>query len=259
MITPDSNLINIDQKTFHKYFGFSIYKPNSRLHWLPTDTEYLFDKNMKNKSTRRSLESAGWTKDSIRYQFNNYGFRSDDDFDIENPLPGNIFLGDSFTDGVGLNIEDTWGYKLNQRFGGIFYNLGQGGTGIDAQYRLFKAWAPLVKPKKAFTIGSLEPRREFITPTTRYQVAFWDDENKNFFQKCLSHDSETIISYHRTLDAIKKIAQDHRIELYSLSAEIQSEAAIIGKQTHYARDLIHYGPAYHDYLVNNFDKWIQLV
>ena len=260
MITPDSMLIDVDEKTFHKNFGYSVHQPDTILFWSQSDSEELFDENVSKKSTRKQLISGGWTKDSIMYRYNNYGFRSDDNYNIKSPLPGNMFLGDSFTDGIGLNIEDTWGYKLNKKLGGVFYNLGQGGSGLETQYRLFKAWAPIIKPKKVFTLGALEPRREFITnPRRKYPIGAWDLENQQFFQKFLSNDLEVLISYHRTLDAIKRVAQELNIEFYALSAQVQFEAMNIEKLNYRARDLMHFGPAYHDYLVNNFDRWIRLV
>ena len=261
MITPDTAEIYKTQNDFLKLFGFSHNEPNSIKKWLPCDTEDLFDEHMSKKKTRNLLTAGNWTKDSIEYRFNNYGFRSDDDFDIDDPKPGNMFLGCSFTDGVGLNIEDVWSYKLNQKFGGAFYNLGQGGTGLDTQYRLFKAWAPVLKPKRAFTLGSFEPRREFISENALLRITDYNDEKHGavFFRNYLIHEPEIIISYRRSWDAIKFIAIENNIELYVPTKDIESQACIEAKMNYLGRDLIHPGPAYHDYLVKNFDKWIRLV
>lgn len=259
MIVPETIENAKSPEDFWKLYGLSYWPPNTVNKWMPSDTEEAFDKNMSNKKTRKLLIEGKWNKDSITYRFNNYGFRTDDDFDIENPSLGNMFLGCSFTDGIGLNIEDVWSYKLNQKLGGTFYNLGQGGTGLDTQYRLFKAWAPVLKPKRAFTLGAYEPRREFIKGDIALRINSWFEDSMLFFEKYLSCDNELIIHYKRTLDAIKLIAIENDIELYVLTEEINNKAKELAKADIWARDLIHYGPMYHDYIVDNFKSWQRLV
>ena len=68
----------------------SYYVPNESKSWTDWDSEDRFNKNLpKNKS----LEY--YKKNPIEYSYNNYGFRTPDDFnDIDE---GNVFLGCSFT------------------------------------------------------------------------------------------------------------------------------------------------------------------
>jgi hypothetical protein len=77
------------------------------LQWLPSDTEELF---IKNKEKRlEELKTGGWLNTEIEYSFNNYGFRSEE-FDT---TPSILYLGCSFTVGIGLRIEHTWPYLVS--------------------------------------------------------------------------------------------------------------------------------------------------
>lgn len=248
---------NSDEEFWNTY-RIAKNKPNLSIKWRLPDTEELFDHHMSKKDTKRQLKLAGWTKDNISYRFNNYGFRTDDDFDVKNPKSGNFFLGCSITEGTGLNVEDTWGFKINQKLGGVFYNFGQSGTGLDTQYRLFKTWAPIIKPKRAFTLGSFEPRREFFTKDRILKVNLWDEECQSFI-KYIESDNEIIISYKRTFDAIKMVAFENNIELYSPTSDIISAAFNANMNCSRARDIQHPGPIFHDSLVENFDKWVRII
>tara|TARA_B100000029_G_scaffold3266_1_gene3979 strand:- start:3350 stop:5338 length:1989 start_codon:yes stop_codon:yes gene_type:complete len=73
--------------------------------------------------------------DTIEYRFNNYGFRSDNDYyDVfysDNDEDYIIGLGCSHTEGVGVSLEDTWLEKLGKKLGVKTVNLGLSGAGVD--------------------------------------------------------------------------------------------------------------------------------
>ena len=107
-------------------FKSSIYLHNKILKWEGMDDKELFEKNCKKYSDNKSLKY--YKENPIEYSFNNYGFRTPDDFNDINE--GNVFLGCSDTMGVGHLLENTWPYKVNKEVGGKFWNLSQGGSGI---------------------------------------------------------------------------------------------------------------------------------
>ena len=52
--------------------------------------------------------------------------------------PGNLFLGCSHTYGVGHYIESTWGYKLNKKLPGRFYNFGYPGGSVGQGFTILR-------------------------------------------------------------------------------------------------------------------------
>lgn len=66
----------------------------------------------------------------IVYDYNSHGFRCDP---FENNDAEIVFLGDSFTEGTGLPLQDVWCKQVHESLypGTSYINLGVGGTGLD--------------------------------------------------------------------------------------------------------------------------------
>jgi hypothetical protein len=109
-------------------YQFSHYDKNRTIPFCPMDTKKLWRDNSRKYPNDKTTQY--YTENPIEYKFNNYGFRTPDDF---NDDEGNIFLGCSHTIGIGHHLENTWSYKLNQSLGGKFWNLSQGGNGKHAK------------------------------------------------------------------------------------------------------------------------------
>jgi hypothetical protein len=257
----------LSNEAFLSKYGFSYFKPHTILSWHGYDTEQRYRKHMSKLTTRKKLEEEHFTDTNIEYRFNNYGFRTDVDFDIMNPERGSIFIGCSVTEAVALNIEDCWAYKVAKKRGEAHYNLGQGGTGLETQYRLLRAWAPFLKPTAVFTLGSYEPRREMFAHLIRnHQMAeipelFYsaaDNSNSLIYKKYLSCPMEAEISSLRTFDAIKQICVSVGAELYVPDQDFHTEL-VFATNGNLARDLSHPGRLYHAGLAENLDKWIRIV
>ena len=86
-------------------------KPNTIDLWHPADTETLFKQNLEKYPD--SVHLQNYLKNPITYSYNNYGFRTRDDFNLNEE--GNVFLGCSHTFGIGHHLEDTWVYKLSEK------------------------------------------------------------------------------------------------------------------------------------------------
>lgn len=237
------------------------------MYWHGHDDYKRYQKNYHKLETRKKLEEEHFTETNVIYRFNNYGFRTDVDFDVNNPATGSLFIGCSFTEGVGLNIEECWAYKIAQKRGEAHYNLGQGGTGLETQYRLLRAWGPVLKPVAVFTLGSFEPRRELHKHVWMdgemaniAEIFFPSSENANslIYKKYLSSASETEISSLRTFDAIKYLCKELNAELYTPDPDFHLEITFATKDS-LARDLAHPGRLYHAHLAENLDKWVRIV
>jgi hypothetical protein len=111
----------------------------------------------------------------VKYQFNSNGFRCDE-FNTPSDLPI-VFLGCSYTEGVGLPIEKTWGYLLTEKIRIHtnkqipFWSLAQGGKGIDNQVRLLSSFVQDHPTKFIFVLLPPPGRREFCFESNTFQ--YW--------------------------------------------------------------------------------------
>jgi len=109
---------------------------------------------------------------------NAQGFRSETNFDPETPKERIVLVGDSFTFGVGVPYEDTFGTRLQSRLGGVLvWNMGIPGFGLDQIWQTARHYALPAQPH-LLIVGiyaddfsrSLEPHRweeGFNKPTFR--------------------------------------------------------------------------------------------
>jgi len=252
---------------FFKNYSYSYSEPNTILNYKGLDSVELYNENLiKNKDL---LEKNNWINNKIIYSLNNYGFRTPHNFDIKNPQNGNMFLGCSITEGIGLHLKDVWSYKINEQLGGCFYNLAQGGTGIETIYRLMRSWVPILKPKNIFILAIYKNRKEFVNRKNFEYDLFgpWiirkekkstiDKIKKVFYESFLVSEDENEIFWERNLDAIKYISLKYNTNLYLPNEEIVESAFTESrKQESFARDCIHTGVVFHDIMadLSNWEK-----
>ena len=246
-------------------------RPNSIIDWVPSDSKELFLNNLQNPEKRKRLEKLGWTENSIKYQGNDFGFRMDD---FTNIIDDEciVYLGCSITFGVGLNLEDTWGWKhwrkhyQDKNF--RYVNLSWPGSGADTFYRMLKSWSDILKIKKVYTLGSYFGRREIISHTSKSTESRGSDrtdylifgnwvinqpskryDNESKLLYCYLSDNEELkVSYARSWDAICGICMRKDIPLFILDKKHESE--IKSNFDCSARDLIHNGPNWHTKLAD---------
>ena len=126
--------------------GWEKYKPNTTYDWITQNEEENFISNLKRYPNNESL--LHYLENPIKYSLNNEGFRTPDDFNSTDE--GNVFLGCSYTFGVGHHLENVWSYKVNDHIGGKFWNLSIGGTGVMSHYRLLVGYYKELKIKNIF-------------------------------------------------------------------------------------------------------------
>lgn len=103
--------------------------------WEGTDTRANYELAKQGKF--KTL----YNENSFTYTVNSHFFRSGEFLDIDITKPIFAVGGDSLTFGIGLPLEDTWGYQvylmLKAEFPTTqFVNLGMGGTSIDYSARI---------------------------------------------------------------------------------------------------------------------------
>jgi hypothetical protein len=101
-------------------------KQNVTSYWAMPDTRENFLKNPK----------PGYTETSIVYQYNSHGFRTQE-FDVDTIVPSILCLGCSFTEGIGVRVDQAWPSLIQLHFPDYrVYNLGFGGAPGDAMPRI---------------------------------------------------------------------------------------------------------------------------
>jgi len=108
--------------------------------WSGPDSEKNFNKN----------KPAGWTKDSITYEYNQHGYRSIDFVENDNFTVASY--GCSYVVGVGIKQEDTWAQKLCNKIEHHDdipvnnFNFGIGASSMDMICRTMYKSLPIIKP-----------------------------------------------------------------------------------------------------------------
>jgi hypothetical protein len=216
---------------------YSEYK-NKELFWLGSDLSDVYFNNVK--TNRSQLNEYDWLGKVFTYKFNSHGFRSDE-FSHEDSV---MFLGCSFTVGIGLPLEDTWAYQVAEKLNLKRFNLAIGGSGPDTAFRLANHYIPQIKPKLVVFLNPPEGRFTLINDNYNFfEFSINILENSIFacppiFRKYYEHwisleENITLNSIKHKL-AIQALCQEHDIKfVYIDSSEL--------KFLDLARDLNHAG------------------
>lgn len=207
-------------------YKFSRYDKNRNVEFCPMDTRQLWDKNSKEYSDDKAIKY--YQENPIEYSFNNYGFRTPDDFNHDDD--GNIFLGCSHTFGIGHHLENTWSYKLNKFMGGKFWNLSQGGTGVDTAFRLLYGFKDYLNGKNIFHYAPTfhSYRYEFIIESEPRLMNILYDNGRHakrflgnrFVEESLADDRVAKLNYDKSIYAIESLSEEMGCNYYVLTESI---------------------------------------
>jgi len=255
-------LINLKSCQKSKYETLA----NETSKWCPADGKDKFEKNCKMFPDNKSLKY--YKKHPITYKFNNYGFRTDDDFNSTDE--GNIFLGCSYTIGIGHHLKNTWSYKLNEHIGGKFWNLSLSGAGVDTAFRLLYGFKKILKIKNIFHYAPLNhgfryeyliksdtdgnhsyPQMFNVVHNTESAIEFF---GKKFVKEALLTDNFAKLNYDKSILAIESLSKKLGSNYYYLSDDILQRYRTIENDDSelQARDLEHYPVNMQNYIYKNF-------
>lgn len=211
---------------------------NQTLSWLPSDSKELFFENIA--KNRQGLIENGWfPPKSIEYKFNSYGFRCKE---FSEGAQSILFLGCSYTVGIGLNLEDTFSHIVSNKINLDLINLGIGGSSADTAFRLGSYWIPKIKPKVVVHLPSGMDRIELVTPNRFFDLLpnYCPKDFKFFYEWVWL--SDTTNSYMNALKnklALEYICKENNIKFVYFN--IQNTL----KTMDLARDLMHPGVKSH--------------
>lgn len=240
-VLKDFNMHNINYKSpYYQYAG-------KTLKWLVSDTQKLYVENLRTR--KYLLVKNGWLPfKNIDYSFNSHGFRCDE-FSNEDSI---IFLGCSFTAGVGLSLEDTFAYLIAKKLNLKLINLGIGSSGVNTSYRLGSYWIPRLKPKIVVYMEPDYARLDLVvgdTPTFLLPNLVPNELKKFYEDYWLADDTNFYLNGEKSKLALKHICLTNNIKFFS------------GPIFHYlmykdhARDLSHAGIISHkhcaEYILNS--------
>lgn len=213
--------MKLKQKELH---GFSRFKSTTLL-WTVSDNERRFKENLKNFPNDENL--IYYRNNPIQYKLNNYGFRTDIDFN--KGTEGNVFLGCSHTFGSGHHIENVWSYKVNEKIGGNFLNLGAPGTGIGTSSRLLEYFKDILKVKNIFLFPFHPYRYEYFDPIEQRWLTIsptfdWLTKPRSTriyltedLQKVLLEDNNMEMYYNLHFNKIKNLANYMGAQLFTVT------------------------------------------
>jgi len=211
------------------YFKSPLYNfANQEIEWLPMDTKELFQKNLKTK--KDLLEKYNWIDRKFTYQFNSKGFRCDEFEENQNCV---IFLGCSFTMGIGLPIEKVWTSLVAKKLKLKCYNLGVGGGSCDTAFRLGYYYIPKLKPKLVVFLRPDLDRLELYDRTQKFiQYGPWNIDS--FYKTWMSMDVNSQINRIKNTMALSNICNSNNTNFLHFNTEDLTKLDL-------ARDLMHPG------------------
>ena len=247
--------MNLFEKEFSEYdFGF---RTNTDEDWYPSDTEELFNSNLKKYPD--SIHLKNYKNNPIKYSLNNFGFRTPDDFTLDDI--GNVFLGCSHTFGVGHHLENTWAYNLSKKIGGKFYNISEPGSGVMTQYRLLKYFSNTIKFNNVYHFLPNECWGRFEYPFSSSYFENLDlrpDSNhaklyKNWIDSVIFNDTWRNTNIMVYIDAIKHICTKNNSNYFLITDSYVKEINPYHETMIPARDIQHYYVEEHIELVDKFN------
>lgn len=209
--------------------------------WCTTDSKFSFQQNYRHPTTQHQLRQLGYNSESITYEYNVCGFRTKHFHDNGNSI---VFLGCSFTAGIGLRYEDVYATLVSEELGLDCINLGIAGGAMDTAFRLAYYWLPKIKPSvvvhQLTTYNRVElfynSEAHFFLPNAIHT------RDKKILQKWyhayLRNDINGRLNYEKNRLGIEKICNNLNIKYVTTNA-------IDWIEVDRARDLLHYGRLTH--------------
>jgi len=208
---------------------------NQTHYWCHGDSEERYQENLKNNYNL--LEKHDWVNKTIEYKYNNLTFRGDD-FDDQ---PCAVFLGCSYTFGVGIPIENTFAYIVAKQLNLKCINLGISGSTNDSAYRFGSYYIPKLNTKlvvfnvvqsSRLEIISNDETFHFLAPSSIYP-------QETFYKEWISGESNMYFNMKKNIEALNLICNNNNIKFVHLdSTEMLTS---LDSPADLARDLNHPG------------------
>lgn len=132
------------------------------MYLIKPDSPIIVDQPQSNKSTLiYSTDRIANPRWPIQYKFNSLGYRTKEISDLDENFI--LSYGCSYTEGVGLNVEQIWIDQVAKTLSIDYYNAAKQATGIDFVYLNNLMWinSDLPKPKTVIIQWPQKHRKSF--------------------------------------------------------------------------------------------------
>ena len=143
------------------------HERDTTLHFLHTDTEKLFQHNLK-----RLPSDWYWRDKTITYKLNRLGRRMNKEVEEVNFDNYFAFFGCSYTVGIGLPLEETFAYRISQIENVDYINSAIGGGSIEF------VLADLIR---LFSNAPKYPKVVFISWPDCIRTMYWKHNGVDFY------------------------------------------------------------------------------
>jgi hypothetical protein len=209
-------------------------------YWLSMDSEELYKKHLTERY--EDLKKNGWINSQITYKFNSHGFRSEE-FTSD---PSVMFLGCSFTCGIGMPYEKIWPTLVANRLNMRSANLGVGGTSPDTAFRMCHGYIDKIKPKLVIFLVSPGIRVEYYSRVSNHPLDLSPANQHHFYKLWIENELNYTIQKERNITAIKGLCLERNIKFVVYNSEDINRNMIVD----HARDLAHFGVKSHANIAN---------
>jgi len=235
--------------------------------WLPPDTKELYNENLSKPDTRSMLEKYGWIDTPVEYSFNKYGFRCQE-FDYN---PSIMFLGCSYTLGIGLPNQHTFAQIVADKLSLNNYNLTRCGVTPDGAFKTGYFWIKKLRPKivvygvhelSGFEVYNKNRRIQVVlnkviqTNNNISDIIVSKFYNKFWKTSSLNYELNAI----KNIMALRHICDSMGILFIHFDLHAYNEDKRCIDVIDYGRDLAHYGVKTHkgiaEYLLTRINKLI---
>ncbi len=201
---------------------------NKTLLWKGYDSEERFHRNVLDDRVKWALSK------NIDYQFNSYGFRSEEFRDADNL----VSLGCSFTMGIGIPYESSWSSIVSKKLNLANFNLAVDGSSADCCFRLALNWIPQLKPKIVLYQSPEISRLELFDDEQIHNILPSSENHSTFYKEWILNENNLKYNHLKNLYAIQHLSESVGARFVHISLDNI-------KRFDCARDIGHYGPKTH--------------
>jgi hypothetical protein len=223
--------------------------PHNVFHWSGTDNEEHYQ-------TLADSHRQYWDSKELTYKLNSYGMRCDEPPD--NHPNSILFLGCSNTFGLGEIKERTFASLVSTELGKHEVNCGVPGGSLDAAFRLYSHWQPIVRA--GITVIAVPPgwRFEHLYHFRENKIVIspqggWSAAKDNTLLNYPINFPNHFISTKRNLNAILNIARETDSKVFATDYRSPDILEIIDTA---ARDGKHFGHKVHRFIADKIKESI---